>query len=231
MNEKTAMLQKFLLSPMFKSIFILSFVLCFAGFNASGQLPAAGIPLSARSHSVSVDVKVVSSGGATSVGKNTKDEHGRFTGNGGQGLSTTTYENKVSQIHQTVLAIAVRNFSTVPDEVQLEWYFFGAQVGSSKYFVFDSGTRKLPLAAGETQAINAASKEAETTTVQQMTTASGYNPLYSTERLGTSLKGWMVRLVADGKVVQVRASDLKYEEIGKDDSKLQTLKQPQHRRK
>ena len=44
------------------------------------------------------------------------------------------------------------------------------------------------------------------------------------KQTGTKLKGWLVRIVADGKVGQVVGSDLKYEDAGKDDSKLNAMK-------
>jgi len=45
----------------------------------------------------------------------------------------------------------------------------------------------------------------------------------SQQKTGEKLKGWMVRIMADGKVLQVRGSDMKYEDYGRDDNALKAM--------
>ena len=42
-------------------------------------------------------------------------------------------------------------------------------------------------------------------------------------QIGTQTRGWLVRLVAAGKVLAVRASTSGYEDLGKDEGKLRAL--------
>jgi len=193
-----------------------------SGFNllaARGQTPAT-MPVQ---HSISLEVQQVASGGGGIDVNKTKSETGKYVGTNGGPLATTTLESKSVLNHRTVLSVAVRNFSTQPDAVQLEYYFFAQSVAGGKEYLLNSDTSKISLAGGETQTVNATSKEVATTTTQKLTGADGYSTIMSQQKTGEKLKGWMVRIMADGKVLQVRGSDMKYEDYGRDDNALKAM--------
>jgi len=195
------------------------------GLCSYGQFPAPATGAVAPvHHSVSIEVTLAGSGGGGNSSNKTHDDVGKYTGVGGGALTTSTIESKQTVNHRTVLSIAVRNFSPQPDEVQLEWYFFAEPVGGTKTYILNSDVSKISLQGSETQTVTATSLETGTTKVQKMTGATGYSSILSSNETGTKPKGWMVRLVADGKVLDVRGSDLTTEGYGKDDNQLEALK-------
>ena len=205
------------------SVFCITLLL--AGLCSYGQLPAPATGAVAPvHHSVSLDVTLAGSGGAGNSSNKSHDDTGKYTGVGGMPLTTTTLESKQTINHRTVLSIAVRNFSPQPDEVQLEWYFFAEPVGGTKTYVLNSDVSKISLQGSETQTVTATSLETGTTKVQKMTGAAGYSSILTSSESGTKPRGWMVRVMADGKVLDVRGSDLTTEGYGKDDAKLDALK-------
>ncbi|MGB8356764.1 MAG: hypothetical protein WCD79_22900 [Chthoniobacteraceae bacterium] len=184
------------------------------GLSAHAQLPAASVAASPAAapvqHSLSMDVKAVGSGG---TGKAVR-----------AGFKDTTLQG-----HRTVLAVEVRNFNQHPDQAHVEWYFFGAGLGSSKVYVFDSSGSDITLQAGGTEKLDAASRELTTVVKRSMSVGPVTNGVQVTtltrEEGGSTVKGWLVRLLADGKVIQIIGSASKYEELGRHDADLQALKQ------
>ena len=181
--------------------------------SAHAQLPVPGAAASPAAapvqHSLSMDVKSVGSGG---TGKAT---------HGGSMQDTTL------QGHRTVLAVEVRNLSQYADKAHVEWYFFGAGLGSSNVYIFDSGGSDISVPAGGSEKLEAASKELTTVVKRSITTGPVINNVQVTtiarQEGGSTVKGWLVRLMADGKVIQIAASSPKYEDLGRHDSDLQAL--------
>lgn len=206
--------------------FCLSLVFC--GLSANAQVPSdsdnASAPAPPRPHSISMEVKTVASGGATDAKNAAKTNVGKYIGVDRAKLTTVSQDNKITQNHRVVLQVTLRNFSQQPDRVDIESYFFGQPVSSNKMFIFDSQKTTVPLQASETRTINIASKEIASTVEKTYVSADGYLPLMSKRESGDKMKGWVVRLMGEGKVIQIRGSDLKYEDIGRDDAKLQALK-------
>ena len=212
------------INPMNMRVPVFCFALLMAAVNSHGQLPAASPAAAPVHHSISIDVQPVGSGGAGRSSNKTHDDVGKYTGVGGGALTTSTIESKLTLNHRTVLSIAVRNFGAQADEVQLEWYFFAEPLGGTRTYILNSDVSKISLQGSETQTVTATSLETGTTTVQKATGAAGYEPIFSREQVGTKQKGWMVRVVADGKVLDVKGSDLTTEGYGKDDAKLDALR-------
>lgn len=174
-------------------------------------------------HSVSMDVKVVGNGGGAAVKSSAKNENGALVDANGNKLSTSVYENKSNLNRRTVLEISVRNFSQQPDVVQLECYFFAEPVNRSKEFILDSAKQDVSLNGGENQVVKVESKEATTTVVKTMMSSEGYVPLLEKSESGTKMKGWLVRLIGDGKIIQIRGSTSKYEALGRNDAQLNAI--------
>ena len=139
--------------------------------------------------------------------------------------SMTVNTNKES------LQVTVRNLAPTPDQAQVEGYFIAQYVGHPwpkntpdyvqnlpQEYVFDHAIKPLTIAASSTSSLTLDSVEVRTLVTKFASTSTGYyNPGFttssaSTNEVGTKLRGWIVRLVADGKVLGVRASTSSYEE-------------------
>ena len=205
--------------------------------------PVAAQPSAApHPHSLSMEVVPASHGGESRVldekaASRLGYEYGHSnTARTSRSASMTVNTDKGS------LQVNVRNFGTVPDQAQVEGYFIAQYVGhpwpkgTSDYvqnlpqeYVFDHPVKPLAVAAGGTGSLTLDSVEVRTMLTKFASTTTGYyNPgssssVASTNEVGTKVRGWIVRLVADGKVLAVRASTSTYEELGKDDTRLQTL--------
>jgi len=199
---------------MSKHIYLSCMSVVVFGLCARAQVPAPSVAASPAAvpvqHSLSMDVKATGSGGT-----------GKASGMGSSADTTL-------QGHRTVLEVEVRNFSQHPDQAHVEWYFFGASLGSSDVHVFDSGNSDVTLQAGGVQTLNPASKELTTMVKRSISTGPVVNNVQITTLTraegGSTVKGWLVRLMADGKVLQIIGSSPKYEEFGRRDADLQALK-------
>ncbi|MGB8354637.1 MAG: hypothetical protein WCD79_12160 [Chthoniobacteraceae bacterium] len=163
-------------------------------------------------HNASLDVQAVGGGGG---GENPQ--------NAAFGYYNTIYESQTVQNRRTVLKISVRNFNTQPDHYQLQWYFFAKPTGHKHEFIFDTATKDLWLQGGEFKTFRVASKPVSA--VVSRTLAVDYNGFEqaAAAKSGNELKGWMARVVADGKVIQVKASAFKYRDLAHNDKLLQQM--------
>lgn len=171
-------------------------------------------------HSVGLEVQPVSAGS---------------TVQSGTASSTGSYSS--SHVRTTsareALQITLRNFGTVPSAAKVQWYFVAVPLvlepgkpAEDQEFVFDQGGQDVTLAGGATQALRAES--AEVTSTKKLTggrsssrrsTSTSAKP----KETGSALRGWMVRVVVDGKVVATRGSTQTYEEIAEDEESVQDL--------
>ncbi|MGC3989620.1 MAG: hypothetical protein QM796_08080 [Chthoniobacteraceae bacterium] len=188
--------------------------------GAMAQLPD-------RSHSVSLDVNVVSSGGTVS-------QKGKSLGGGGTDTEgghyySSTSVSSTTQARSTEVHIVVRNFRNTPDTVTLEWYFIGADVKNSKKFIFDSGSQSLALNAGEQREQNQRSKELAQVTSRATTTYGALNsdveylPSTISTESGKKPKGWIVRLVAGDSVLDAKTSSTSFDEAARNFKSPQDL--------
>ncbi len=125
------------------------------------------------------------------------------------------------------LAVEIHNLSQMADTAKLEWYFFGTRVNQSTQFIFDSGSQDVSMEKASVQAITLESKSLMSKEERHLTTGSvdpvtgrELPPTASTQKSGSKMVGWLVRLVVDGQVYQVRASSPSLESIGKSDTQL-----------
>ena len=198
--------------------------------TASAQTPAAA----PRSHSLSVQVEPVRSGSTTQMDQDTHKN--TFGGHQGSTQKLSTTQTQTTE-ESTAIQIIVRNFGQLSDTAQVEWYFVAGPVKpdttkplGDQQSIFDSGTRSVTLAPGGTQAIPVASKgissQIERRNLVRVSKSGRVKPgKHGTEEVsGSKMEGWIVRVVADGKVVDARASKDTLAEVAKDDAKLNALK-------
>ncbi len=205
-------------------------------------LPAAlclaGVPFAAaqvnvvRSHSLSLDVTPVSAG--DTVVNSTSNQNTSYSA---RSYSTNT---RVTNSKES-LKISVRNLGSTSDNAHVEWYFIAAPVkpepgvsDDDQEFIFDQGAQDLALGAGGTQTIPAESVEVMSAVRNSSRGGSGGRSRRSSsfrmggatqkpQESGSKLRGWMVRIVADGKVIAARGSSQTYEALVKDDAQLADL--------
>ncbi len=168
-------------------------------------------------HSLSLDAVVVSSGGAS------KAETGK--------LSATTLSNEVSSKRDKKsgvgLDVEVRNLAPTADSAKVEWYFLGKSIGRGDAYIYETGSQEVEVAGGGAQKIPLQSKPLAIHEEKHLHTAltveGGSVTTASAEKKGDKAAGWIVRLLADGVVLQVRASSPELENVAKNEAKFAAM--------
>jgi hypothetical protein len=182
-------------------------------------------------HSVSFEVKVLRAGAST----NTSQTENTDRINRIRNTTTAVFERKKSG--QWELEVSVQNFARQPDIVKFEWLFFGQDVEGSDPFAFSNGAKELVLKPGggtKFAAVSdlALSTESRRTQVDRIDTGTErLNVPTSREsaRAGTKIVGWLVRAMADGKVLGFKASSPRFERFASDDQLHELMKRSEDR--
>jgi hypothetical protein len=128
---------------------------------------------------------------------------------------------------QTVLELRVRNLSKQPFTVEFEWIFLAKNVsGRGDAYVWDQGQKQIALEGGADTKETLESKEiVQVSTVStqrslvRYTDGSSKIQTTSTQsKSGSRPVGWVVRMIADGKLIRVQASSSEFERWGYDTS-------------
>lgn len=211
------------------TLLLASLFVSLAVVTAHGQLPATGGVV----HNLTLDVVNMGAGGALKSTGGGLPNPGANNNNNNTATATSTQTRN----HTTTLRVNMRSLDKTPDEVTVEWYFFGKTVQnhrSGKEFVFDSGTKTVSIAPTGGATFDVTSKVAQTKRTTTTTannnnnnnTAGNRNISYNTteNQSGTEISGWVVRMVVDGKVLDAKGSDFKYTDAAKDPDKFAALK-------
>ncbi len=210
-------------------------------------IPSAGLPTAPHPHSLSLEATALTHGGETRAITD-PGERNRLSLNPSSHYVATSHgdsrnasaKSMAITVSKETLQIGLRNFGPTPDTAQVECYFIASPVGTPypkfsplyvkdlpKEFIFDHSVRPLTAPASATGTLTVVSTEVRTFVEKSASTYTFLNGTSassgSAQETGTRLRGWIVRLVADGKVLGVRASTGTYEDLGKDDAKLQAL--------
>lgn len=170
------------------------------------QLPPA-------SNGLSFDARLVANGGAA------KTERGGPVGPYTTAQSSQTRASKMS------VEVRARNFSAVPAEAHLEWFFIAKDLQSKKPYVWDHSRREVSLAAGSEQKETAESTELYQATTQKSESRPvqgliGQTPRYqqssSKQEWGAKPYGWIVRLWSGDRLLKVQASSNDLEAMARD---------------
>lgn len=182
-----------------------------------------------RNHSLSMDVRPVSSGGATRSKNSLNIQEGPQY----PGYYQTRDQNFSSTRRRgsgVGLAVEVRNLSRSTDQVVVEWYFLGKPARGGDLFVFDFGSRPLSVASASREIVEIESEKLTSTVERTLNFRSGYDggpqnnlPSASVKKSGSKAAGWIVRLMAENQVLQVRASSPSLERLGQDGEQLRRL--------
>lgn len=173
--------------------------------SATPPGPATVSLLPTASNGLSFEARLISSGGASKV------EQGGLQ-------SSETRQSKM------LVELRAHNFSATPAETRLEWFFVARDLQSKKYYVWSRGDRQLSLAGGAEQTEMAESTElarttTKTTEIGIVTNAFGQtigNTFHSSKsETGARPYGWIVRMWANGHLVQVRTSSNHLEAMGR----------------
>lgn len=164
----------------------------------------------------SIDVRPGDSGGAV------KTKGKGETGNSNNGTTTKTDKFDTTRVRQSGIALEIdaRNTGSGPVHVRVEWVFYAEPVdGKGDMSPHSKGGQDLDLPAAGAQHLTAESGSITSTTKKHMSVTTGSlsgtaTTKASIEHSGRKLKGWYVRLLSDGRVVQVRASGPSFEKLG-----------------
>ena len=206
--------------PLFAAVLLLA-----GSPSAFGQMPTAAHP-----HSLSLNVEATSTGSTAHDHDNTSDKRAfEHPGVGHEEYRThQTETNKQSESVQ----VSVRNFGQLPDTVQVEWYFVAAPAAHNtldKQFIYDQGTKSVTIAPGATETFPVDSKEIASQIKRHnqvhLDKKGNFHSEHSgkEKEVGAVLDGWMVRVVADGRALDAKASKDQLMDIVKDDAKLQAM--------
>jgi hypothetical protein len=194
-------------------------------------LAGAG-PLSAQSppsnHSLSMEVRPVSSGGTTRTSNNLYARKKDDPGTAYQPRYSYYSSVRIRESH-VGLQIEVRNFGRQKTEAVIEWYFIGKPAAGNNLFVFDQGSKTVEVPAAHREIVQVKSKEVTNTTETKRRRYTFWDDpdegrRYSNIRKsGYKVAGWITRLTVDGKVMQVRGSTPSIETIGRSETELRRL--------
>lgn len=180
-----------------------------------------GQNVSSPGHSLSLDVRVVSSGGAARSDAGSNANLGALTG---RGVSVEKYSRSREAKSGAGLVVEVRNLTSSPEKAEVEWYFFGEGVKkNADDFIAATASRDVTVPAAGSEKIDIHSPEFASREEQNLTiTKSGGSVKkgMSTSRSGAKMSGWMVRLLVGGQVAAVRASSPSLEAAGREPAKL-----------
>ena len=194
-----------------KNLFLTGFLLLGGSLGAFGQAPAAP-----RAHSISMTAESGGTGGG-------------FSEHRGSNLQGNVLSDKRTEHSGESVGVTVRNFGTQADNVRVEWYFVADPIkkhgGTGEDYIFDEGSKDLSLAAGATESFTADSKDIKTT---QKTTESLHHGKHQhnfgrVREGGAKIRGWLVRVMADNRVIDAKGSSQEYEDAARDDAKLEAL--------
>jgi hypothetical protein len=138
----------------------------------------------------------------------------------GAGVTVTTATDARKTNHSTTLEISIHNFSQFPDDIQVETHFYATKYeGGGKDRLLDSSTKKITVAPLLTESFTVRSKEVASKIIKKFKTASGspdvsYGSISTNKVSGEKISGWVVQLIADGKILQVRGSSARFEDMG-----------------
>jgi len=178
------------------------------------------LPGPAGHSGMTFEAKSVSNGGGV------KTDRGVTLGANYEKLdSTQTQENK-SQVE-----IVVRNLSTMAVQAHFDWFFVAREVQSRREFVWSQGQRDVPLTPGvehtelleSTPLVETTRRKTEYTKPANSTALQQVQQQSSTEQSGARPFGWIVRLWDGKQLVQVQASSLDLEFVGRDPAQMGKL--------
>ncbi len=115
------------------------------------------------------------------------------------------------------ISIQIRGMGRVSAAI-LEWYFFAKELRGDRLWIFDLGEQDIVLDPAKPLTIEKVSKELSSTVTEYF--GQGHR-----EVTGNRIEGYLVRILAGGKVVNVAASSKPLETLGRDQDRLSALKE------
>jgi hypothetical protein len=188
-------------------------------------------PSTAAHHSLSLEANVTETGGASKASTTlNQDPGGKPLAGGSTSAEQDDYKSNRTKNSGLGLDVKVRNLAPAQDQATIEWYFFGKAVEKNnlgKEFIFDTGSKQISINPGAEEDLPVRSsdltmKEERHLHINTGTSSTGgaIPPAASTKKSGAKVSGWMVRLIAEGKVLAVRASSTTLEDLAKNDGAL-----------
>lgn len=145
---------------------------------------------------------------------------------GGVTATSSTEINTQAKNHSTTLKVTLRNMVADADVVQVKWYFF-AKPFHGQEGLLETNVKDVTIPGGGVESFEITSTPVQTVTTTRTTTTTSNSAgntsasVASSEAYsGTRLTGWAVALLVDGKIVNVRGSEFRYEDMVKDPAKL-----------
>jgi len=118
------------------------------------------------------------------------------------------------------LEVEMRNLSNRNEIATIEWFFFGKPITKGELFIFDQGSKTVTLNGFDIHEMRVDSTEVSNTVRKRSRSRYSRTSWYglggsNVTKTGHKLVGWVVRLIANGTVLQVRSSSPSLEAAGR----------------
>ena len=179
-------------------------------------------------HSISISAETMQSGGldqnADGTRANTVDVPT------GDHLATHLHTSQTdSSSDSESIQITVHNFSPMADSAEVDWYFVAAPLNGGQRYIADKGSKTVSLAGNGITTIPVTSNPINSQSTSHSKNKIGRHgnmhrgTAGATQDSGDKLQGWMVRLVAGGRVLGSAGSTDDLADTARDDEKLQSM--------
>lgn len=184
----------------------------------------------AQKHSLSLSVKPLATGGATRTKSDmalTRSGSNRPGTAVTQGQDYSTVREKSSGLD---LEVEVRNLRSQPDNAQIEWLMLAKPVNDGETYVCDEGKQDVAVGAASSTKITIEGAELQSSVERRLEVKTTYNTTVRESstaketKSGEKRAGWIVRMLADGMVLQVRTSSPSLDALAMDTSRLGLMK-------
>ncbi|MHA3774620.1 hypothetical protein ACXR0O_24105 [Verrucomicrobiota bacterium sgz303538] len=194
---------------------------------------ASGFSQSPVRPSLSLDVKVVSSGGEVRS-SSTAAISRKMDYVNNRVLDSQNFSSTRERESQTALEISVRNFGRTPQTAIIETLYFGKPVRGSQLFVINSTSETKDLPSAGTIQLRSSSASVRSVSEKQSSLQTNPDPYANRQTIQTAgssntggkLYGWIVRVLVDGEVIQTRASNPTLDQLAKNQGALDALRGP-----
>jgi hypothetical protein len=172
--------------------------------------------------SLSLEVKPIATGGAVRS-SNSADIGRSYDSATNKSVSSQAYASSRNRDSQIGLEIAVRNFRSTPQAVQVETRYFAKPVTGGTFSLLNSTSQPVQIGAADTIRVTSQSAAAKSVSQRSFSEATSQDP-YSPKQTvtssrntasGSKLFGWIVRVLVDGNCIQMRASNPTLEQFAK----------------
>lgn len=184
----------------------------------------------AKKHSLSLSVKPLATGGGTRTKNDLAVSSSASNRPGTASTRSQDYSTVREKSSGLDLEVEVRNLSSLPDNAQIEWILLAKSVNEGDAYVCEEGKQDVAVGPASATKITIEATELQVTVERKLEVKTTYdttvreNSTAKETKSGEKRAGWIVRMLADGVVLQVRSSSPTLESLAADPKRLAAIK-------